>query len=113
MYLGPPVGGMLVAGGLCRYRLLRHGESLGPGKVPRLLRVPPTGVLESRTSHEMCCEEGKRTGRRKDRHDWGQKPKRAERGQALFAGRSPTNRHSRVFTPERHRSSGGPGMGGL
>jgi hypothetical protein len=40
---GPPVGDMLVAGGLCRCTIQRHGASHGPGKAPRLLRVPPTG----------------------------------------------------------------------
>ena len=40
---GPPVGGMLVAGGLCRHELVRNGASCGAGKVHRLLRVPPTG----------------------------------------------------------------------
>jgi hypothetical protein len=40
---GPPVGDMLVAGGLCRCTIQRHGASPGPGKAPRLLRVPPTG----------------------------------------------------------------------
>ena len=38
-----PVGDMLVAGGLCRHGLLRHGASRSAGKVHRLLRVPPTG----------------------------------------------------------------------
>jgi len=39
----PPVGDMLVVGGLCRRMLLRDDATCGAGKVHRLLRVPPTG----------------------------------------------------------------------
>jgi hypothetical protein len=48
-----PVGGMLVAGGLCRCGLLRHGSSPGAGKAPRtparasnrLPRLPACGPV--------------------------------------------------------------------
>jgi hypothetical protein len=64
----PPVGDMLVAGGLCRCMLLRDGASCGAGKAHRLLRVPPIGcrAANPRTRARMAAQLGEnpRRGRR-------------------------------------------------
>ena len=107
----PPVGDMLVAGGLCRCMLLRDGASCGAGKAHRLLRVPPIGCRAAapRTRARMAAQLGENPRRRTMRRPVGHaNPRRLHRPTSFGGPGWPPKRSSQMSGLGRAKADRSP-----